>query len=115
MTCAGIVLPLIAYVREVQISQCMNLKFRGASRLLDNCLVQISKEVESEFGFCFTACNLINLIEDIVTLYICMHVCLVCMYVCMRICMHICMYVCMCVCTHVCIFVCINVYLYIHV
>jgi len=124
MTCAGIVLPLIAYVREVQISLYMNLEFRGASRLLDNCLVQISKEVESEFGFCLTACNPINLIEDTVTLYTCMHACLpvcvfvcvpvcvcVCMYVCTYICTYVCTYVlCMYACMHVCLYVCTNVY-----
>jgi len=83
MTCAGIVLHLIAYVHEVQISQCiMNLEFREASPLLDNCLVKISKEVESGFGFCLTACNLVSLIEDTVALYKCMYMC-VCTYVCM--------------------------------
>jgi hypothetical protein len=68
----------------------MNLEFRGASLLLDNCLVKISKEVEPEFGFCFTACNLVSLIEDTVALYKCMYVC-VCVY--MYVCMH--EYVCM--------------------
>ena len=90
MMCAGIVVPLIAYVCEVQISQCMNLEFRVASRLLNKCLVKISKEVESGFSFCVTACNLISLIEDTVTLYSCIYVCVhvrvylfiyVCMYV----------------------------------
>jgi hypothetical protein len=100
MTYAGIVLHSIAYVHEVQISQCMNLEFRGASLLLDNCLVKISKEAESGFGFCLTACNLVSLIEDTVALYKCMYVCM---------CVYVRMYV------RVCMYVCINVYLHIQV